>query len=94
MATTHEWIEGARPRTLPAAIAPVAVGAGLGAWADAFDGGRVLLALESDLHPPGVPVEVGALASQVWESVAGLKVVADRDGAAHAVASRQKLGSW
>lgn len=45
MATTHEWIEGARPRTLPAAIAPVAVGAGLGAWADAFDGVRVLLAL-------------------------------------------------
>lgn len=45
MATTHEWIEGARPRTLPAAVAPVAVGAGLGAWAEAFDGGRVLLAL-------------------------------------------------
>jgi 1,4-dihydroxy-2-naphthoate octaprenyltransferase len=45
VATTHEWIEGARPRTLPAAIAPVAVGAGLGAWAGAFDGGRVLLAL-------------------------------------------------
>lgn len=45
MATANEWIEGARPRTLPAAIAPVAVGAGLGAWADAFDGVRVLLAL-------------------------------------------------
>ena len=45
MATAHEWLEGARPRTLPAAIAPVAVGAGLGAWADAFDGPRVLLAL-------------------------------------------------
>ncbi len=45
MATTSEWIEGARPRTLPAAIAPVAVGAGLGAWAGSFVGGRVLLAL-------------------------------------------------
>ncbi len=45
MATGREWYEGARPRTLPAAIAPVAVGAGLGAWASAFDGGRVLLAL-------------------------------------------------
>ena len=45
MATGRQWYEGARPRTLPAAIAPVAVGAGLGAWAGAFDGGRVLLAL-------------------------------------------------
>jgi len=45
MATALEWLEGARPRTLPAAVAPVAVGAGLGAWADAFDGVRVLLAL-------------------------------------------------
>ena len=45
MATVGQWLEGARPRTLPAAVAPVAVGAGLGAWADAFDPGRVLLAL-------------------------------------------------
>ena len=45
MATVSEWVGGARPRTLPAAIAPVAVGAGLGAWADAFLLGRVLLAL-------------------------------------------------
>jgi 1,4-dihydroxy-2-naphthoate octaprenyltransferase len=45
VATTREWIEGARPRTLPAAIAPVAVGAGLGAWAGSFIGVRVLLAL-------------------------------------------------
>ena len=45
MATPAQWWHGARPRTLPAAIAPVAVGAGLGAWADAFDGVRVLLAL-------------------------------------------------
>jgi 1,4-dihydroxy-2-naphthoate octaprenyltransferase len=45
MATAAEWWQGARPRTLPAAIAPVAVGAGLGAWADAFDATRVILAL-------------------------------------------------
>lgn len=45
MADARQWIEGARPRTLPAAVAPVAVGAGLGVWADAFDLGRVLLAL-------------------------------------------------
>lgn len=45
MATPAQWWQGARPRTLPAAIAPVAVGAGLGASAGAFDGLRVLLAL-------------------------------------------------
>ena len=45
MATAQQWWEGARPRTLPAAIAPVAVGAGLGAQAGAFDLVRVLLAL-------------------------------------------------
>ncbi len=45
MATTGQWIEGARPRTLPAAIAPVAVGAGLAAWADAVDAVLSLLAL-------------------------------------------------
>lgn len=45
MATVSEWIAGARPRTLPAAFAPVAVGAGLGAWTQAFSLSRVLLAL-------------------------------------------------
>ena len=45
MATAQQWWLGARPRTLPAAIAPVAVGAGLGAQAGAFDLARVLLAL-------------------------------------------------
>jgi 1,4-dihydroxy-2-naphthoate octaprenyltransferase len=38
-------MEGARPRTLPAAFAPVAVGAGLAAYADSFLLGRTLLAL-------------------------------------------------
>ena len=45
MASIQQWIGGARPRTLPAAIAPVCVGAGLGVWAAAFDLIRVLLAL-------------------------------------------------
>ena len=45
MATTREWIHGARPRTLPAAIAPVAVGAGLAANVDALLPWRVLAAL-------------------------------------------------
>jgi 1,4-dihydroxy-2-naphthoate octaprenyltransferase len=45
MATPREWWQGARPRTLPAAIAPVAVGAGLGVHAGAFDAVRVILAL-------------------------------------------------
>ncbi len=45
MATTSQWIEGARPRTLPAAIAPVAVGVGLAAYVDAFMPLRALLAL-------------------------------------------------
>ncbi len=45
MATPGEWLEGARPRTLPAAIAPVAVGTGLAAYADALMPVRALLAL-------------------------------------------------
>ena len=32
MATAAQWIEGARPRTLPAAVAPVLAGTGLAAW--------------------------------------------------------------
>lgn len=45
MATVSQWLQGARPRTLPAAVAPVAVGAGLAAWADQSMPGRVMLAL-------------------------------------------------
>lgn len=45
MATAAQWVQGARPRTLPAAIAPVAVGAGLAASADHLMPTRVLLAL-------------------------------------------------
>ena len=45
MATTSEWLEGARPRTLPAAIAPVAVGTGLAAYVDSVIAVRAVLAL-------------------------------------------------
>lgn len=44
MATAAEWIEGARPRTLPAAVAPVAVGTGAAAALGAADAGRATLA--------------------------------------------------
>ena len=44
MATAREWISGARPRTLPAAAAPVIVGTGAAAFADAAHLGRALLA--------------------------------------------------
>lgn len=45
MATTSEWIAGARPRTLPAAAAPVLVGTGAAAQLDQAHLGRALLAL-------------------------------------------------
>jgi 1,4-dihydroxy-2-naphthoate polyprenyltransferase len=45
MATPAQWLEGARPRTLPAAFAPVAAGTGAAAAVDGFDLGRALLAL-------------------------------------------------
>ncbi|MFM7597311.1 MAG: 1,4-dihydroxy-2-naphthoate polyprenyltransferase [Actinomycetota bacterium] len=45
MATAAQWIEGARPRTLGAAIAPVAVGTGVAAAAESFQPVRAVLAL-------------------------------------------------
>lgn len=45
MATPSEWIAGARPRTLPAAAAPVLVGTGAAAQVDAAHLGRAVLAL-------------------------------------------------
>lgn len=45
MATLGEWVGGSRPRTLPSAIAPVAIGSGLAAAADGFIAVRALLAL-------------------------------------------------
>jgi len=45
MATPAQWIEGARPRTLPAAISPVLVGTGAAAYLDSFVWWKALLAL-------------------------------------------------
>ena len=45
MATPAQWIAGARPRTLPAALAPVLVGSGAAAALDGFDLPAALLAL-------------------------------------------------
>jgi len=43
--TAAQWLEGARPRTLPAALAPVIVGTGAAAALDGFRLGPALLAL-------------------------------------------------
>lgn len=45
MATVREWVGGARPRTLGAAVAPIAVGTGVAASEGAFDPLRAVLAL-------------------------------------------------
>jgi 1,4-dihydroxy-2-naphthoate octaprenyltransferase len=45
MATPEQWLAGARPRTLPAAVAPVLAGTGVAAFLDAAVGWKALLAL-------------------------------------------------
>ncbi len=45
MATLSQWVEGARPRTLPAAVAPVLVGTGAAYALDRANAGFALLAL-------------------------------------------------
>ncbi len=45
MATVAQWIEGARPRTLPNAIAPVIAGTGAAAWLGSAVWWKALLAL-------------------------------------------------
>ncbi|MFZ0323142.1 MAG: 1,4-dihydroxy-2-naphthoate polyprenyltransferase [Actinomycetes bacterium] len=45
MATPAQWWHGARPRTLPAALAPVAVGSGVAAYEGSFVAPKALLAL-------------------------------------------------
>ena len=45
MATLSQWVEGARPRTLPAAVAPVLVGTGAAYALDRANGAFALLAL-------------------------------------------------
>ena len=45
MASVAQWVEGARPRTLPAAVAPVLAGTGAAAAVDAAVWWKSLLAL-------------------------------------------------
>jgi 1,4-dihydroxy-2-naphthoate octaprenyltransferase len=45
LSPTQIWIAGARPRTLPAAVAPVLAGTGAAAYADSFVWWKALLAL-------------------------------------------------
>lgn len=45
MASTAQWVAGARPRTLSAAVAPVAIGCGAAAYEGGFHAGIALLAL-------------------------------------------------
>lgn len=45
MATATQWIEGARPRTLPNAVAPVIAGSGAAGWSHDFVWWKALLAL-------------------------------------------------
>jgi 1,4-dihydroxy-2-naphthoate polyprenyltransferase len=45
MATVAQWIEGARPRTLPNAVAPVIAGTGAAAWLHGAQWWKALLAL-------------------------------------------------
>ncbi|MDR1834095.1 MAG: 1,4-dihydroxy-2-naphthoate polyprenyltransferase, partial [Propionibacteriaceae bacterium] len=45
MATAAEWVEGARLRTLPAAISPVVAGSGIAWWEHSFNWLLAILAL-------------------------------------------------
>lgn len=45
MSTVAAWVEGARPRTLPAALSPVLAAAGVGWFFDGFHLGRAILCL-------------------------------------------------
>ena len=45
MASIAQWVEGARPRTLPNAIAPVIAGTGAAAWLGAASWWKALLAM-------------------------------------------------
>lgn len=45
VATSAQWLAGARPRTLPAAVSPVVAGSGVAAYLDGFVAWKALLAL-------------------------------------------------
>src|SRR4051812_25589703 len=45
VASIAQWVEGARPRTLPNAVAPVVAGTGAAAWLDGVVWWKALLAL-------------------------------------------------
>ena len=83
MASTAEWLEGARLRTLPAAIAPVLAGAGVAGYAGGFSGPRTLLAL------------VVALALQVGVNFANdySDGIRGTDSDAHRVGPQRLVGS-
>jgi 1,4-dihydroxy-2-naphthoate octaprenyltransferase len=49
VASFAQWVEGARPRTLPNAVAPVIAGTGAAAWLDSAVWWRALLALAVSL---------------------------------------------
>ena len=49
MATVAQWVEGARPRTLPNAVAPVIAGTGAAAWLGSAVWWKALLALAVSL---------------------------------------------
>ena len=49
VASIAQWIEGARPRTLPNAVAPVIAGTGAAAWLDSAVWWKALLALAVSL---------------------------------------------
>ncbi len=81
MTTARDWLAGARPRTLPAAVAPVLVGTGAAAGVDAFDAGRALLALLVSLA-----LQIGVnYANDYSDGVRGTD--ADRVGPARLVAA-------
>lgn len=81
MVTLAQWVAGARPRTLPAAVAPVAVGTGAAVGMDAGHVGRAVLAL------------VVALALQVGVNYANDYSDGVRGTDAHRVGPLRLIGS-
>src|SRR6185436_13709194 len=74
MATPAQWVAGARPRTLPAALAPVLVGTGAAAALDGFCLGPMRLVGSGAATPR--QVLVAAALSFLVAAVAGLALAA------------------